>query len=77
MKTIGNFTETNKKVTITFAGWDGKSYDGEGETTKVWVDSEGKEFVHKYSKKAHCFFEITDRTFGKFGYKAVEFVTFY
>ena len=29
------FRPTNEKVTFTFAGWDGKSYDGETRTARV------------------------------------------
>ena len=30
-----NFQKTNEKVTFTFNGWDGKSYDGESRTARV------------------------------------------
>lgn len=30
-----NFKTTNEKVTFTFNGWDGKSYDGESRTARV------------------------------------------
>ena len=30
------FRKTNEKVTFTFAGWDGKSYDGESRTARVY-----------------------------------------
>lgn len=30
-----NFKITNEKVTFTFNGWDGKSYDGESRTARV------------------------------------------
>ena len=29
------FTKTKEKVTFTFGGWDGKSYDGESRSAKV------------------------------------------
>ena len=31
-----NFTKTKEKVTFTFHGWDGKSYDGESRTASVY-----------------------------------------
>ena len=31
-----NFTKTKEKVTFTFNGWDGKSYDGESRTASVY-----------------------------------------
>ena len=30
------FTKTKEKVTFTFNGWDGKSYDGESRTARVY-----------------------------------------
>ena len=30
------FTKTREKVTFTFGGWDGKSYDGESRTASVY-----------------------------------------
>ena len=30
-----NFTKTTEKVTFTFNGWDGKSYDGESRSARV------------------------------------------
>lgn len=30
------FRKTAEKVTFTFAGWDGKSYDGESRTSRVY-----------------------------------------
>ena len=38
------FTKTKEKVTFTFGGWDGKSYDGESRNAKVYrTDLEGYE----------------------------------
>ena len=31
-----NFTKTKEKVTFTFNGWDGKSYEGESRTSRVY-----------------------------------------
>lgn len=66
------WTKTSEKVEITFAGWDGKSYDGEARKMNVWVSEKhpGKKFVYlrkggfesydgsKY--KVDAVFEITD-----------------
>ncbi|WP_207638240.1 hypothetical protein [Eubacterium sp. AB3007] len=30
-----NFSKTTEKITFTFNGWDGKSYDGESRTARV------------------------------------------
>ena len=66
------FTKTNEKITVTFNGWDGKSYDGESRRMAVWThpNHPGKKFVNKkqgvferidgthYSIDA--FFKVTD-----------------
>ncbi|MBO5743913.1 MAG: hypothetical protein J6R68_06495 [Clostridia bacterium] len=46
------FVKTNEKVTITFNGWDGKSYNGETRTMNVYVNEfiPGKKFVKFYSR---------------------------
>lgn len=31
-----NFYETTQKILVTFGGWDGKSYNGEGRLMNVW-----------------------------------------
>lgn len=48
-----NFTETNEKITFTFGGWDGKSYDGETRTSKVYTHpmNPGKKFIKFYSRR--------------------------
>ena len=39
-----NFKATKEKVTFTFGGWDGKSYDGESRTARVYrTDIKGYE----------------------------------
>lgn len=38
MRQISNFRETKEKMMITFSGWDGKSYKGEGRNMNVWVN---------------------------------------
>lgn len=34
-----SFTKTKESVTFTFMGWDGKSYDGESRTSRVYRTS--------------------------------------
>lgn len=42
-----NFQSTKKMVTVTFGGWDGKSYNGETVNRRVYTNPmyPGKEFV--------------------------------
>ena len=50
------FTKTKEKVTFTFGGWDGKSYDGESRKATVYrTDIEGYEDVRfvKVGKHLH------------------------
>ena len=55
-----NFTKTKEKVTFTFNGWDGKSYDGESRSAYVYrSNTEGFEnfrFV-KVGKGVHYILE--------------------
>jgi hypothetical protein len=54
------FRKTNEKVTFTFAGWDGKSYDGESRTAKVYRTTiKGFEDIRfiKVGKAVHYIFE--------------------
>lgn len=55
-----NFTKTKEKVTFTFNGWDGKSYDGESRSAYVYrSNTEGFEnfrFV-KVGKGVHYIIE--------------------
>jgi len=50
------FTKTKEKVTFTFQGWDGKSYDGESRTATVYRTTikgfEGFHFI-KVGKGLH------------------------
>lgn len=48
-----NFVETKEKVTFTFGGWDGKSYNGETRTQNVFVcpTLPGKKFIKFYSRR--------------------------
>ena len=51
-----HFTKTKEKVTFTFNGWDGKSYDGESRTASVYrTDIAGYEGVRlvKVGKGLH------------------------
>lgn len=51
-----HFTKTDEKVCYTFNGWDGKSYNGEARTNKVYrVDVAGYEDVRfvKVGKGLH------------------------
>ena len=54
------FTKTKEKVTFTFNGWDGKSYDGESRTASVYRTDiqgfEGFRFI-KVGKSIHMVFE--------------------
>lgn len=48
-----NFIKTNEKITFTFGGWDGKSYNGETRTQNVFTHPAhpGKKFIKFYSRK--------------------------
>lgn len=54
------FQETTRKTVVTFSGWDGKSYNGEGVTLNVWVNRfyPGMEFVKRGRGKYNAFHEI-------------------
>ena len=49
-----------QKAVVTFSGWDGKSYNGEGSTLNVWVNKfyPGMEFVKRGRGKYNAFHEI-------------------
>lgn len=55
-----HFTRTKEKVTFTFQGWDGKSYDGESRTANVYrtdiPEMKDNRFV-KVGKSIHCIVE--------------------
>ena len=58
-----HFTKTKEKVTFTFNGWDGKSYDGESRTASVYrTDIKGYESVRliKVCKGLHYIEEDGD-----------------
>ena len=66
-----HFTKTKEKVTFTFNGWDGKSYDGESRTASVYrTDIAGYEGVRlvKVGKGMHYIDEdraILEKATGK------------
>ena len=49
------FIKTSENVTFTFSGWDGKSYNGEGQTKPVYTKN-SKRFVLAYSAFYHAYF---------------------
>ena len=58
-----HFTKTEEKVTFTFNGWDGKSYDGESRTASVYrTDIKGYEGIRlvKVGKGLHYIEEDRD-----------------
>ncbi len=66
-----HFTRTKEKVTFTFHGWDGKSYDGESRTANVYgTDIKGYENVRliKVGKGLHYIdedYEILEKATGE------------
>lgn len=57
------FTETSKHEFVTFNGWDGKSYNGEGVNARVYVDPKtSKRYVRTYNRGFRCYHEILDDT---------------
>ena len=54
-----NFTATKEKVTFTFNGWDGKSYDGESRRATVYrTNIEGYETVRFIKVGCHlCYID--------------------
>jgi hypothetical protein len=55
-----NFTKTREKVTFTFNGWDGKSYDGESRRASVYrtnIDGYEKFRFVKVGKGVHYIIE--------------------
>ena len=58
-----HFTQTGERITFTFGGWDGKSYDGESRTARVYrTDILGYEEVRliKVGKHLHYIEEDTE-----------------
>ena len=68
------FTKTNDKVTFTFNGWDGKSYNGEGQTKPVYTKN-SKRFVLAYSAayKVYIAHELTGKFHPVSGFEKVRF----
>lgn len=69
LRECGSFIETNEKITFTFGGWDGKSYNGEPCTKNIWRDTnyhgKDKKFVVTYlpKYKVYMFHEINEVRF--------------
>ena len=71
-----HFTKTKEKVTFTFNGWDGKSYDGESRVASVYrTDVKGYEDVRlvKVGKGLHYIeedHEVLEKATGKYNKQA-------
>lgn len=52
------FTKTRDKAFVTFEGWDGKSYNGEGRNLRVYVDESGCRFVRTTRGDWRCYHKI-------------------
>lgn len=76
-----NFQKTNKKVRITFGGWDGKSYNGEAVNLSAYTnpDFPGKVFVRTRSAKFHAviYHEVLNETHKVSGEKTVSVFTYF
>lgn len=77
MRQISNFRETKEKMMITFGGWDGKSYDGEGRKMNVWVNDcfPDKKFVCLWTPcfGVYTIHEITEKKHEISGYNRVSY----
>ena len=70
--------KTNRKVRITFDGWDGKSYNGEGRNLTVYTHPlRGGDYVRGYFNGSRCYHKVTDKRHPKSGERMVEFFTFF
>lgn len=56
------FTKTKEKVTFTFQGWDGKSYDGESRTASVYRCTEPGFEGHRFIKVGKHVHYVMDGT---------------
>ena len=71
-----HFTKTKEKVTFTFNGWDGKSYDGESRVASVYrTDVKGYEDVRlvKVGKGLHYIeedHEVLEKATGEYNKQA-------
>ena len=76
-----HFKPTSERVAFTFNGWDGKSYDGESRTARVYrTDFEGFEDARfiKVGKDLHCIDEeelVTEKATGEKHHTASWLVT--
>lgn len=81
MTTFSNdhFIKTSRKVRVTFAGWDGKSYGGEGRTLTVYKhpNMPDKDFVRASFKGDRCYHMVTDKKHPVSGERMVEFFDYY
>jgi len=56
------FEDTRKKEFVTFEGWDGTGYNGEGKNVPVYIHKQnGKRYVRTYARGWRCYHEITDQ----------------
>lgn len=74
-----DFEKTNKKATVTFNGWDGKSYNGEAVNRAIYTNRNlpGKKFVVGYFKNSKCYHEITEETHPVTGANLLSFYTYF
>jgi hypothetical protein len=77
LETIRGFYETKEKITVTFGGWDGKSYDGEGRALRVWTHSAhpDTQFVLAGRGKYRSFHAVQDTKHPKSGLPEVSYHT--
>ena len=68
------FIKTSEKVTFTFGGWDGKSYNGEGQTKTVYTKNLAR-FILAYSNahKVYIAHELTGKFHPVSGFEKVRF----
>lgn len=66
------FIKTSENVTFTFNGWDGKSYNGEGQTKPVYTKN-SKRFILAYSAAYGDYFahELTGKFHQVSGFEEV------
>lgn len=56
------FEDTKQKESVTFEGWDGSGYNGEGKNVPVYTNKEnGKRYVRTYNRGWCCYHEVTDK----------------
>ena len=70
--------KTNRKVRVTFGGWDGKSYNGEARNLTVYNHPlMAGDFVRGMFRGSRCYHKVTDRRHPKSGEREVEFFNYY